>query len=161
MIKDLFLAGAEHDADGVSVGSLCGTGTLFPFHCRWNQARSLILSKTERVLAFCHSLTRQYRTDQVLFVTERKCECPDGTSSISSPCALNKPGAADFCETTFEFHRQNENKLGWKSFECGSEQKGSAHKLNCKWFSGSCRGRRVWKWVADGSWNCSRAEQCT
>lgn len=74
---------------------------------------------------------------------ERKCECPDGTSSISSPCALSKPGLADFCETTFKFCRQDENKLDGKYFECGSEQKGSVHKLNCKWFSGSCRGRRV------------------
>lgn len=42
---------------------------------------------------------------------EGKCECPDGTSSASSPCALNKQGLADFCETTFKFCRQNDNKL--------------------------------------------------
>lgn len=59
------------------------------------------------------SLTDQRVQDRsgALCDRERKCECPDGAPSISSPCALNEQGLADFCETTLEFCRQNENKL--------------------------------------------------
>lgn len=85
MIKVLFLAGAEHDADGVSVGSSCAIGTLFPFHCRWNQARNLVLSKTECSGFLSLTGQRVQDTSGVFSDRERKCECPDGTSLSAAP----------------------------------------------------------------------------